>query len=374
MKVLVTGSAGFLGRNLLAALRRRAYVDCLEFDRGHSLDELDAALEQADLVYHLAGSNRPARVEEFGEVNVDLTAHVCRRLAARGEPVPLVFSSSSQAELDNPYGRSKLAAEQVLESHARATGAPVLIYRLLNLFGKWGQPDYNSVVATFCHNSARGLPLRVDRPEAPISLNYVDDVVAAFLALLEGSPAPEPGRLLAVEPVYHVTVGELARRLEGYAAGRRSGLVPDMADPLDAVLHPTWLSYLPRDAFSVTPELRADPRGWLVELVKSPHLGQIFVSTTRPGVTRGNHYHDTKIEKFCVVQGQALIRFRPVDGAEVLEYPVDGSRPQIVDIPPGYTHSIENTGSADMLCLFWSSQIFDPDAPDTWFLRVKDEQ
>ncbi len=374
MKVLVTGSAGFLGRNLAVALRRRPELELLEFDREHTLEQLDAALEQADFVFHLAGSNRPPRPEEFTAVNVDLTAHVCRRLAARGVAVPLVFSSSSQAALDNPYGASKRAAEELLAEHARASGAPVFVFRLLNLFGKWGLPNYNSVVATFCHNSTRGLPLRVDNPAACLQLNYVDDVAAAFLALLDGAPAPAPGELLSVATVHELSVGELRDRLEGYAAMRTAGRIPDMGDPLDAVLYPTWLSYLPGDAFAVTPELKTDPRGWLFEWIKTPHLGQVFVSTTKPGVTRGNHYHDTKVETFCVVRGQAVIRFRPVDGGAVLEYPVDGARPQVVSIPPGYTHSIENTGAEEMLCLFWSNQIFDPAAPDTHFLKVRDDQ
>lgn len=373
MKILVTGAAGFLGRNLRAALGRREGVEILAVDKEQSLGELDAALAVADLVYHLAGSNRPPSVEEFSEVNRDLTAHVCDRLAARGGAVPLVFCSSSQAALDNPYGRSKREAEEVLERHAQSSGAPVHVFRLLNLFGKWGRPDYNSVVATFCHNSHRGLPMRVDNPAATVRLNYVDDVVAAFLGVLDGAPAPEPGALLEVLPVHETTVGALRDRMEAYVAMRRAGVVPDMGDPLDAVLYPTWLSYLPEDAFAVEPERKTDPRGWLFEWIKSPHLGQVFVSTTKPGVTRGNHFHDTKVETFCVVRGEAVIRFRAVDGGKVLEYPVSGARPQVVSIPPGYTHSIENTGTEDMLCLFWSNQIFDPAAPDTHFLKVKDE-
>jgi len=374
VKVLVTGSAGFLGRNLGVALARRADVELLPFDQEHSLEELDAALAQADWVFHLAGSNRPPRPEEFTQVNVDLTAHICRVLAQRGARTPIWFSSSSQAALDNPYGQSKRQAEQVLEDHARATGAPVFTYRLLNLFGKWGRPNYNSVVATFCHNSTRGLPLRVDNPASPVRLNYVDDVVASCLAAMDGAPSPDAGALLELDAVHQTTVGTLKEKVEAYAAMRVAGRIPDMADALDAVLYPTWLSYLPEDAFATTPELKTDPRGWLFEWIKTPHLGQVFVSTTKPGVTRGNHFHDTKVESFCVVRGRAVIRFRQVDGDQVLEYPVDGAAPQVVSIPPGYTHSIENTGDEEMLCLFWSNQIFDPAAPDTHFMKVKDEQ
>lgn len=377
MRVLVTGSAGFLGRNLSAALRRREGVEILAFDREQDPGELDALLEKADFVFHLAGANRPPREEDFGEVNVDLTARLCVRLAARDAVVPVVFSSSRQAELDNPYGRSKRAAELLLRAHALAARAPVHVFRLHNLFGKWGRPDYNSVVATFCHRSARGLPLRVDDPATPLALNHVDDVVAAFLALLDHHfviPAkagtPSPTSFLSVEPVYHTTVGELRERLEGYAALRAAFTVPDFGDALDAVLHPTWLSYLPEEDFARAPELREDARGRLCELFKSPGCGQVFVSTTRPGLTRGNHYHDRKVEKFCVLRGRALIRFRLADGDEVLDYPVDGDRPRVVDIPPGYTHSITNTGDEEMICLFWSSQIHDPAAPDTHALRV----
>jgi UDP-2-acetamido-2,6-beta-L-arabino-hexul-4-ose reductase len=373
MKVLVTGSEGFLGRNLCAALRRRPDVEILPFDLPMTREELDPLLEEAALVFHLAGSNRPQRPEEFTEVNRDLTAHICHVLAQRVDAVPVVFCSSSQAALDNPYGQSKRQAEEVLETHA-GKGFPVHVFRLLNLFGKWGRPNYNSVVTTFCHNSHRDLPMRVDNPQSLVRLNYVDDVVAAFLKVLDGAPAPAPGALLELDEVHEITVGELRDRVLAYTTMRKAGMVPDMANALDAVLYPTWLSYLPEDDFATTPELKTDPRGWLFEWIKSPGLGQVFVSTTKPGITRGNHFHDTKVESFCVVRGQAVIRFRQVDGKEVLEYAVDGDAPQVVSIPPGYTHSIENTGTEEMLCLFWSNQIFDPAAPDTHFIKVMDDK
>ncbi len=369
MKVLVTGSAGFLGRNLRVALERIEGVETLEFDQQHSLDELPALLEQADFVAHLAGSNRPVEEKEFNEVNRDLTAYLCDMLISLGRAVPVLFSSSIQAELDNPYGISKRGGEEALRRYAGQSGAAVYVYRLPNLFGKWSRPNYNSVVSTFCHNIAHGLPIEVRDPAYTVQLAYVDHVVAAFLDVIQSRPQAQEFHF--VEPVFHVTLGELAEHVRSYENIRHSLQIPDMEDPFNRALYPTYLSYLPRDGFSYEPLLRTDNRGWLFELLKAPGMGQIFVSTTKPGITRGNHYHDSKLEKFCVIAGEAVIRFRHIEEErEVIEYAVQGSRPMVVDIPPGYTHSIENTGDSEMICLFWASEVFDPDRPDTWFTPV----
>jgi UDP-2-acetamido-2,6-beta-L-arabino-hexul-4-ose reductase len=368
IRALVTGAGGFIGRNLVERLLRTEGVEVLSLEVGDGPEALAERAARADVVFHLAGVNRPERVEEFEEGNAGFTRALAGALRARGRPVPVIFTSSVQAALENPYGASKRRAEEALRAYASASGAPVLVYRLPNVFGKWCRPNYNSVVATFCHNVARGLDLRVDDPARELSLVYVDDVVEAFVGAIGGaaSPPAEP----EVKPVFRATVGELAERIRALRAVRETLVLPDLADPFTRRLYATYLSYLDGQDFAYAPPERADQRGTLVELLKSPHFGQIFVSTSHPGVVRGNHYHDTKIEKFCVVRGEAVIRFRHVQGEEVLEYRVSGDRIQLVDIPPGYTHSIENVGAGELVVLFWADEIFDPARPDTYTRKV----
>jgi UDP-2-acetamido-2,6-beta-L-arabino-hexul-4-ose reductase len=320
-------------------------------------------------VFHLAGTNRPEREEAFVTGNVGSLETLFTALdggAAGGESAPrplIVLASSTQAANDTPYGRSKAAAEQALEAYAARTGTPAVIYRLPGVFGKWCRPDYNSVVATFCHNVARGLPIAISDPARAIEVVHVDDVVARFLSHLEDRPAGVTrGR---VSPTFTVTLGELADRIRGFRAMRDTLEVADATDPFTHRLLGTYTSYIPPADLAYALEQRIDPRGTLAELLKSPHFGQMFVSRTRPGITRGNHYHDLKVEKFCVLEGDAVIRFRPVLGDEVTEHRVSGTDFKVVDIPPGMTHSIENVGAGEMIVLFWACEIFDRDRPDT---------
>ncbi len=364
--VLVTGAAGFVGKNLVAALKRRDDVRLILFDVNTDPAVLDTGLAEADLIYHLAGVNRPKDEREFFTGNVGLTEQILACLEELGRTPTFVISSSAQAELDNPYGKSKKAAEDaVLKFHNR-TGAPVCIYRLPGVFGKWSRPNYNTVVATFCHNLARGLGITINDPNREMELVYIDDVVAAFLRHLDGAPDPARQRY-SVDRTFRVTLGELVDRIRRLHAIRNTLTVPDLGDDLMRCLHATYLSFLHEDTFSYPVKLNTDDRGWLFELIKSEHFGQIFVSKTLPGITRGNHYHDTKVEKFCVIQGQGVIRIRQINSDQVLEYPVDDRAIQVVDIPPGYTHSIENTGKGEMICLFWANQIFAPERSDTCF-------
>jgi UDP-2-acetamido-2,6-beta-L-arabino-hexul-4-ose reductase len=364
VKVLVTGSGGFVGKNLCAVLRERPGVELFEHDLGGDPGRLAAALREVEVVFHLAGVNRPQRVEEFQEGNAGSTADLLRALEAAGRRPRVVLSSSIQAEKENPYGASKLAAERELEAWCGRTGAEGVVHRLKNLFGKWCRPNYNSVTATFCHNIAHGLPIQVADPAAVVELTYVDDVVAAFVAELEAPP--RPGFRLA-EPLHshRITVGELARTIESFREHRTTLLLPDYAIRFVRALYATYLSYLETDQFAYGLDIKADDRGSLAEFVKSPHFGQIFVSRTRPGITRGHHFHHTKTEKFLVVQGEAVIRFRQIHGDAVVEYRVRGEDYRVVDIPPGYTHSIENVGTGELVTLFWSSEVFDPATPDT---------
>jgi UDP-2-acetamido-2,6-beta-L-arabino-hexul-4-ose reductase len=373
MRVLVTGSKGFIGKNLVVALRR-ALADVAEIDVDSPRDALLARVRGAEVVFHLAGTNRPEHEGEFVAGNVGsletLTDALDTMPAAVGfaaRPL-IVLSSSTQASLGNPYGRSKLAAEQALEAYAARTGTPAVIYRLPGVFGKWCRPDYNSVVATFCHNVARGLPISISDETRVVELVHVDDVVAAFMTHLENRVAG-----LArgdVRPVFTASLGELADRIRGFRAMRETLEVADTSDPLTRRLLGTYTSYIPPAELAYDLEQRADARGTLAELLKSPRFGQMFVSRTKPGITRGNHYHDLKVEKFCVLEGDAAIRFRPVLGDEITEFRVSGKAFKVVDIPPGMTHSIENVGASELVVLFWASEILDRDRTDTHFSEV----
>jgi UDP-2-acetamido-2,6-beta-L-arabino-hexul-4-ose reductase len=367
--VLVTGAAGFVGKNLVAALKRRDDVRLILFDANINPAVLETGLAEADLIYHLAGVNRPKDESEFVTGNTGLTEQILAGLVELGRTPTFVLSSSAQAELDNPYGRSKKAAEDAVLKFNKKTGAPVCVYRLSGVFGKWSQPYYNTVVATFCHNISRGLDITVNDPNREMELVYIDDVVAAFLSHLDGAPDPSRQRY-SVSRTFLVTLGELAERIRRLHAIRETLTVPDLGDDLMKCLHATYLSFLPVNGFGYPVKLNSDNRGWLFELIKSEHFGQIFVSKTLPGITRGNHYHDTKVEKFCVIQGQGMIRFRRIDSDQIFEYPVDDRAIKVVDIPPGCTHSIENTGEGEMICLFWANQIFALERPDTYFNPV----
>jgi UDP-2-acetamido-2,6-beta-L-arabino-hexul-4-ose reductase len=369
--VLVTGSEGFIGKNLCVALRRQGGFEVLEFSRRNGESELVELAQRADLVFHLAGINRPKEESEFTQGNVELTRKLCDALAKAGRGAPLVITSSIQAELDNPYGRSKRAAEEVVLDYHQKGGVPVYIYRFPNVFGKWSRPNYNTVVATFCYNISRGLPVQLSNRANPLRFVYIDDIIRVFLDIAGRTEHDQAKTHPEFQPVFAITLGELHDLISSFREARTKSVVPDLSNLLTKYLYSTYLSFLDEHTFSYPVDLKTDERGWLFELVKSQQAGQIFVSRTKPGITRGNHYHDTKIEKFCVIQGEGVIRFRHVLGNEVLEYPVNDREIRVVDIPPGYTHSIENTGSGDMLTLFWSNEIFDPQRPDTCFVKVK---
>lgn len=370
-RILVTGAAGFIGRNLCVALGRQGGFEVLEFDVEQSPAELPKLAGQADLVFHLAGINRPKEEKEFTEGNVDLTRHLCDCLTKTGRKAPLVLSSSIQAELDNPYGRSKREAEEVVLEYQQKTGSPVYVYRFPNVFGKWSRPNYNTVVATFCHNISRGLPVQVSNRANLLRFVYIDDIIRAFMGIATQEQHQAQEARHELQPVYTITLGELHDLLVSFRETRRQSLVPDLANPLVKHLYSTYVSFYKTNDLAYPVDLKTDDRGWLFELVKSKSAGQIFVSRTRPGVTRGNHYHDSKLEKFCVIQGEGIVRFRHVLSDEVIEYPVNEREIKVVDIPPGYTHSIENTGTGDMLTLFWANEIFEPQRPDTYFVKVK---
>lgn len=369
-KVLVTGSRGFIGKNLISALSRIDDVELFTFNRDDSFDVLRSALKEADIVYHLAGVNRPTQVEDFKKGNTDLTRTIVSFLSELRKNTTIVLASSTQAALDNPYGISKRDAENIIIEYGKTTGALVYIYRLTNVFGKWSRPNYNSVVATFCHNIAHGMDITVSDRNKIIDLVYIDEVIKSFLDILNHTVNPADDYFMSLCKTYSTTLGELADNIYRLYNIRKTLVVPDMTDDFMKCLYATYLSYLEREDFSYEICQKNDQRGSLVELFKSNHFGQIFFSISKPGVIRGNHYHITKTEKFCVVNGKAVIRFRHILEDQVFSYSVSGEKPVIVDIPPGYTHSIENTAVEDLIVLFWADEIFDPNNPDTFYEEV----
>jgi UDP-2-acetamido-2,6-beta-L-arabino-hexul-4-ose reductase len=372
MNVLVTGSKGFVGRNLCSVLRTMENVRILEFDYDNTSGELEKMLGEAEVIFHLAGVNRPKNEEEFRTGNAGLTQDICAILQRLKQMPKIILASSIQAELDNPYGSSKLQAEQVLRAFAETTGARTVVYRFKNLFGKWCRPNYNSVTATFCHNIAHGLPVTISDPAHSIDLTYIDDVVAALIGeILSKEEYQESGFAFGAElTAYPISLGKLAELITSFRDMRQTLLLPGFDSQLVKALYATYLSYLEGSDFAYPLNIRTDERGSLAEMMKSRAFGQIFVSRTKPGITRGNHYHHTKTEKFMVVEGEAVIRFRRIDGTVVNEYKVSGKESKVVDIPPGYTHQITNIGTGELVTLFWASEIFNPDKADTYYMQV----
>lgn len=369
-KVMVTGAGGFVGRHLLEALHRRTNTEVIPVGKMTVPALLDAGLQQADVILHAAGVNRPTDPAEFETGNAEFTRTLCKRLQALGRRPTIVMTSSIQAEFDNPYGRSKLAAERALEDWAERGGGRAVIFRLKNVFGKWCRPNYNSVTATFCQAVAHDLPFTISDEKRVLELVYIDDVVAAVLDCLRHAPGTGIERRDVSRSV-SVALGELAQTIRSFKASRQNLRLPSFETEFVRRLYATYLSYLDGPDFSYALEQKTDPRGSLAEFMKSAQFGQLFVSRTKPGVTRGNHYHHTKTEKFLVVEGDALVRFRPIEGADIIEHRVSGTQFRVVDIPPGYTHSIQNVGTGELVTLFWASEIFDPAAPDTYFTPVQ---
>ncbi|WP_291245137.1 NAD-dependent epimerase/dehydratase family protein [Fournierella sp.] len=368
--ILITGAGGFIGKNLVATLKTAGYTDLMLFERDDTPETLAEYAAKAGFVYHLAGINRPKDPSEFYAGNAGLTETLLNLLDKAGNKAPVLVTSSTQAALDNDYGKSKAQAEQAIFAHGKATGAPVYVFRLPGVFGKWCRPNYNSVVATFCHNSANGLPLSVRDPEYRLPLVYIDDVVASFVAALDGNCTRE-GDYCVVPVVHETTLGHLAETIEGFAKNRETLDVPDQTPgSLEQKLYSTWLSYLPADRFSYPLNMHCDNRGSFTEFLHTPAHGQVSINISKPGIVKGNHWHHSKNEKFLVVKGTGVIRFRALDSTEVIEYHVSGDKLEVVDIPTGYTHNIENVGQDDMVTVMWANEVFDPDHPDTFFLPV----
>jgi UDP-2-acetamido-2,6-beta-L-arabino-hexul-4-ose reductase len=368
VKVLVTGANGFVGKNLVLRLRELSNTEVLTFVRGNSEAALKEVLSVSDAVIHLAGENRPSSHEAFEEVNAGLTRHLCDSLLAMVRPVPFLLASSTQAALDNPYGRSKLAAEHEVEQLAVKNNNPVAIFRFPGIFGKWCKPNYNSVVATFSHNKANDLPVQISDPAANIRLVYVDDVVNAFMALLashwSGIVRPD------VKPEYNITLGDLSDQIDAFKNCRTSLVSERVGTGLTRALYATYVSYLPKEKFAYDLPAYGDSRGVFVEMLKTPDAGQFSFFTAYPGITRGGHYHHTKTEKFLVIKGKARFGFRHMLSGEIHYIDTSGEKPRVVETVPGWTHDITNVGDTEMVVMLWANEIFDRANPDTITCKV----
>jgi UDP-2-acetamido-2,6-beta-L-arabino-hexul-4-ose reductase len=369
MKILVTGANGFIGKNLIAELKNRNYTDIFEYTRETDPSLFDVYCKETNFVFHLAGVNRPKAQSEFMEGNFGLTSDLLEMLKKHGNRCPVMVSSSIQAELGNPYGESKRAGEAAVLSHCKQTSAKALVYRLPNVFGKWCKPNYNSAIATFCHNIAHDLPIQVNDQMGELTLVYIDDVVEELIRALEGQEN-RVGFYCEVPVVYTVTLGRIVSLLESFRASRANRSIPDMSDDFTKKLYSMYLSYLPEDQFGYQLKMNVDARGSFTEFIKTPERGQVSINISKPGITKGNHWHHTKNEKFLVVSGRGVIRFRKIGTDDILEYFVSGEQLEVVDIPTGYIHNIENLGGVEMVTVMWANEAYDPNRPDTYFVEV----
>ena len=371
MKVLVTGAKGFIGKNLVYALRNHGYNDIDEFDVDTNPELLTESCKKCDFVFHLAGVNRPKNVDEFKTGNNGFTEDLLNRLKVNAKKCPVVYASSIQAELSNPYGQSKKEAEQSILRYADETGAKTLIYRLPNVFGKWCKPNYNSVIATFCYNIANDLPIAINDGETAMNLVYIDDLTAELLGAINGNE--HRNREFCFVPMsYTAKLAVIADIINGFALCRDDLSVPNHSDDFVRKIYSTYLSYLPKEKFKYPLDMHRDSRGSFTEFIRTPERGQLSVNISKPGIIKGNHWHNSKNEKFLVVSGKGVVRFRMPDSKEVIQIEVSGDKLEVVEIPPGYTHSIENTGDTDMVTLMWANEPFDPENHDTYYLEVQD--
>jgi len=361
VKIVVTGSQGFIGKNLCVFLREQQH-DVFEIHRETDQQDILSYLSLADFVFHLAGTNRPTNPAEFQSGNVDLTRFIVEGLSGSNRGIPLVLTSSTQAEDDSDYGVSKCAAEKIVQSYSVATGAASYIYRLPNVFGKWCKPNYNSFVATFCNNALNGIDISVHDPRAPVRLAYIDDVCASFLELLDGKAS---SGFLKLPVEFNTTVGEVANIISSFKSSRTALITERVGAELTRALYSTYLSYTPPDQFNYSIPSYADERGVFCEMLKTKDSGQFSFFTAHPGITRGGHYHHTKNEKFLVIKGEAVFKFENISTGQRHELTVNGSNPEIVETVPGWTHDITNSGDEELIVMLWANEIFDRQRPDT---------
>ena len=413
MKILITGARGFMGKNLIAELnnikekKTNRYPDLdpdtleiLPFDVDTEPTLLEQYTKECDFVFHLAGVNRPKDPAEYKAGNFGFTSTLLDLLKKANNKAPVMLASSIQAALDNPYGKSKKAGEDRLFDYGRENNVRVLIYRFPNVFGKWSRPNYNSAIATFCHHTAREQPIQVNDPEVMLHLVYIDDVIEELLKALSGREHREEkeqvkafkddvinvvkinkeriatGKQFCTVPTtYEIKLGDVAQLIQSFKESREKLQVPDLSDPFIKKLYATYLSHLPEDQFSYPLKMNVDERGSFTEFIRTPDRGQVSINISKPGITKGQHWHHTKNEKFLVVSGKGKIQFRKVTNnteakEALITYHVTGDKLQVIDIPTGYTHNIINEGDDDMITVMWASEAFDPEKPDTYSLEV----
>ena len=367
MRILVTGSNGFIGKNLVVRLNELG-LHTEVYTRKNSVQDLPNLIEKSDFIVHLAGENRPIDEKYFDTINVGLTASICESVRSIGRQIPIILASSVQATLDNAYGKSKLDAEVVVKSLESNTESPVYIYRLPGVFGKWCKPNYNSVVATFCHNISHNLPIRVSNPSFELNLVYIDDVVEEFIQVIQGQQNNK--KELSVQPEYKIKLGDLVTQIELFREGRDSLISERVGDGLTRKLYSTYVSYLSPNQFAYSMPSYGDERGMFAEMLKTKDSGQFSFFTAKPGVIRGGHYHHSKTEKFLVVQGEAKFGFRHIISNESYEIITSSKELKIVETVPGWSHDITNIGVEDMVVMLWANEIFDSDNPDTITYKV----
>ena len=370
MKILVTGAKGFIGKNLIAELRNRKYEEIYEFDRDTDISLLDFYCSNCDFIFHLAGVQRPKEEKEFMEGNFGFTSILLDLLKKYRNTCPIVVSSSIQASLDNPYGKSKKAGEDLMFTYAEETGAKVMIYRFPNVYGKWNKPNYNSAITTFCYNISRNLEIKVNCRDTVMHVVYIDDLFDELISAMEGK-GTKSGKFYRVPVEDETTLGHIVDLLYSFKESRNNRSIPNMNNHLERSLYSTYLSYLPEDQFGYLLKMNMNQHSSFTEIIRTLDRGQFSVNISKPGITKGNHWHHTKNEKFLVVSGHCLIQFRKIDSDEIITYDVSGEKLEVVDIPCGYTHSITNIGDTDSVTFMWCNECFDSNHPDTFFLEVK---
>lgn len=368
MNILVTGAFGFIGKNLIVRLNELD-IQVATYTRKNSAEDLEELIKDTDFIVHLAGENRPKDEKDFDVVNAELTSSICDVVRSSDKNTPIILASSTQAELDNAYGKSKLDAEAVVKALEIDTGCPVHVYRLPGVFGKWCKPHYNSVVATFCHNISQDLPIQMNNPDFELSLVYIDDVVEEFVKVIQGEACCE--KVPSVQPEYKIKLGDMANQIKMFRESRDSLITEKVGSGLVRKLYSTYLSYISPEQFVYSIPSYGDERGMFAEMLKTKDSGQFSFFTAKPGVTRGGHYHHSKTEKFLVVQGEAKFGFRHIISNENYEIIISSKNLKIVETVPGWSHDITNVGAGDMVVMLWANEIFDPDNPDTIASKVK---